>query len=181
MLERDVRQWIPGEISLEAIVDQVRRDEWFVMGEADRVVAAAQVLVADEDVWGQRPPGSLYVHGLVVDRRLNGQGLGRLLLDWIEHRAVAMGLNHVRLDCVEHCLRLRAYYRDAGFVEVGRNDLDGRWFPVTLLEKHLSRVPPAVSTGPNNSYSAQVERPDDVGVDGVGDRKGDRVRQAECA
>ena len=121
----------------------MRRDEWFVMGEADRAVAAAQVLVADEDVWGQRPPDSLYVHGLVVDRRFNGQGLGGRLLEWIESRAVSMGRSFVRLDCVEHSPRLRAYYRDAGFVAVGRNDLGGHWFPVTLFEKRLGSPPSA--------------------------------------
>jgi ribosomal protein S18 acetylase RimI-like enzyme len=144
MLERDIRQWILGEVSSEAIAEQVGRGEWFVMCEADAAVAAARLLDADEDVWGQRQPDSLYVHGLVVDRRFGGQGLGGRLLDWIEHHAMSLGLSYVRLDCVEHSLRLRAYYRDAGFVEVGRNDLEGRWFPVTLLEKQLSRVPPAV-------------------------------------
>ena len=59
-----------------------------------------------------------------------------------------MGRSHVRLDCVEHNLRLRDYYRQAGFSEVGRKDVDEPWLPVTLLEKRLIPQPERVAASP---------------------------------
>ena len=48
----------------------------------------------------------------------------------------------VRLDCVEGNARLRQYYRQLGFTEVGRRAFeDRRWHPVVLLERPIAGWP----------------------------------------
>ena len=84
-----------------------------------------------------RPPDAGYVHGLVIDREHAGEGLGGQLLDWAERRTLQTGRTLLRLDCVEGNERLRRYYRDRGFREVGRKEFEASWFPAVLLEKAL--------------------------------------------
>ncbi len=138
MRRRRIRQWALGEVTLEAIVGQVRRGEWFVVRGDHTVVAAVRVLTNDDSAWGSRPPDALYVHGLVVHRRYVGRALGRQLLEWVESLAATTGRSFIRLDCVEGNLALRYYYRAAGYHEVGRHDFDPPWLPATLFEKALA-------------------------------------------
>ena len=82
------------------------------------------------------PPAAGYVHGLATDRQ-HGRGLGRQLLDWSGSEVVRRGRSLLRLDCQEHNLALRAFYRRLGFNEVGRTDFgpDSCWHPVVRFER----------------------------------------------
>lgn len=92
------------------------------------VVGALRLVWDDEPVWGPQPPDAAYVHGLVIDRRHAGQGLGRSLLDWSARQARQAGRRWVRLDCGEDNGVLRGYYQRQGFVSVGRRDFDAAWY-----------------------------------------------------
>jgi hypothetical protein len=85
------------------------------------------------------PAEAGYIHGLVIDRRHSGTGLGRVVLAWAETEIVAQGKNVAHLDCAESSGPLRGYYRRAGYFEVGRKSFapESGWNPVTLFEKHL--------------------------------------------
>lgn len=75
----------------------------------------------------------------MIDRDHAPRGLGRLLLSAAEKRIVAAGRSVARLDCAAHNLRLRRYYLDSGYREVGHQPLClGSRYPVTLFEKHLA-------------------------------------------
>jgi GNAT superfamily N-acetyltransferase len=134
-----VLQWEPGEVSLEQIRSQVREGQWWVLEGDDRLRGALRVLTADPDAWGRQAEATLYVHGLVIAREETGAGLGAGLLRWVEALAVRRGVRLVRLDCVESNERLRAYYKNQGFTEVGRATFhDPPWYPAVLLEKRLT-------------------------------------------
>lgn len=134
-----LRQWEPGEVSLEEIRSQVQEGQWRVLESDDRLCGALRILTDDRDAWGKRSEAALYVHGLVIARDEAGAGLGSALLRWVEALAVSCGVRLVRLDCVESNERLRAYYKSQGFVEVGRVTFqDPRWYPAVLLEKALA-------------------------------------------
>jgi protein-tyrosine phosphatase len=136
LLSRGIEQWRPGELTNVRIAARAEAGELFVC-RVDGVVAAA-VVVADQDsaVWGAVAGDAGYVHTLVVDRRHAGRGLGRRVLAAVE-RLIATRHARARLDCVSTNTRLRAYYRDAGYREVGERDLGAGWSPVTLFEKRL--------------------------------------------
>ena len=96
----------------------------------------------DSDVWKEREGGALYVHGLVIDRALSGQGVGAALLHWVEPRAQQLGKQWVRLDCAAANERLRNYYLRHGFEVVGSKSSANDWLPVVLLEKCLPQLAP---------------------------------------
>lgn len=145
MVESEIVQWAPGEVRVETVRHQIDAGEWFVHRVDGVVRGTLRVIDADEEVWGPRPPDALYVHGLAVDRSLRGAGLGGRLLGWAGTRAARSGRSHLRLDCVETNQRLRRYYREQGFQEVGRSDRDGGRHSVTLLDRRLD---PAQRTNP---------------------------------
>lgn len=100
------------------------------------VEAGLRLLWADAAIRPDDGVRSVYVHGLMTDRRL--AGLGARLLDWAAATGHEAGATAVRLDCVEGNERLRRYDLDLGFREVGRRDFDGPFFSTALLEKTLA-------------------------------------------
>ena len=134
---RGIRQWQPGEVSIVDVLVQVAAKEWHVHRKNDQIAGALRLLWRDEAIWGTQLPVAAYVHGLVIDRRYAGAGLGSALLDWAAHQARSRGRPLLRLDCVEDNLGLRSVYERQGFRLVGRRDADARWSPVVLMEKDL--------------------------------------------
>ena len=138
LVERSIRQWLPGEVDVPTIRAQLVAGEWFVIRRDGRVVAALRLLWADPDFWGRQPDDAAYVHGLMVDRSAAGEALGAGALRWAEQRARSAGRAFLRLDHTADNARLARYYRELGFVERGRRQFDV-WGAVTLVEKPLTR------------------------------------------
>lgn len=116
----------------------MRERQWWVLRGGGGLRAALRLVDEDPDTWGPTPDQALYVHGLVIAREEVGAGLGVALLRWVEMFAAQKKVRLVRLDAVESNERLRAYYREQGFREVGRATFDDpRWYPAALFEKRL--------------------------------------------
>jgi ribosomal protein S18 acetylase RimI-like enzyme len=134
--ERGIDQWRPGEVGLATFSTQIAAGEWFVDRLGGSVRAALRLLWTDPQFWGARPDDAGYVHGLVIDRRHAGKGLGTASLRWAEEQARAAGKTYLRLDHAADNGRLARYYRELGFIERGRREFDA-WGPVMLREKPL--------------------------------------------
>jgi ribosomal protein S18 acetylase RimI-like enzyme len=138
LVARGITQWSPDEVTSSTVAAQVPAGEWFVHEVDGRVAGCLRLIWSDDEVWGGRSDADVpagYVHGLVVDPALAPPGLGAALLAWAEEQVAARGRRLLRLDCVEGNGRLRRYYRERGFTEVGRRDFDGAWLPAVLFEK----------------------------------------------
>lgn len=134
---RGIRQWPRGEVSRQDVSAQVARGEWRCAHLPDVVPAAAmRVLWSDPEFWGSDATPAVYVHGLMVDRRVAGAGLGKYMLDGAAEAGRAAGVEVFRLDCVESNHVLRTFYTELGFREVGRCDFRNL-FSVALFEKAL--------------------------------------------
>ena len=136
-----IEQWRPGELTEDHFRERMRAGEVWVAtaGPDGRVVGAWELWWDDERTWGPQPPVAGYVHRLMVDRDNAPRGTGRALLAAAEDRIAATGRPLARLDCAAHNMRLRRYYGDSGYVEVGHQPLTlGSRYPVTLLEKRLA-------------------------------------------
>ena len=105
------------------------------MTDAAGIVGTVRLLWTDPDFWGSDPVPAVYVHGLMVDRRCTGQGVGTALLDWAADQGRAAGVGLFRLDCRTTNPALRSYYEAYGFTAVGRRDFGD--FSCTLLELAL--------------------------------------------
>ncbi len=133
---RNIDQWRPGGLSSAEVGAQIEAGEWHVARNGEAVCGAFRLLWSDEPVWRAENAFAAYVHGLVTDRRYAGAGLGGRLLTWVAEHGRRAGTTLLRLDCVEHNHRLRRYYAELGFREVGRRVFAGGWVNV-LLEKSI--------------------------------------------
>ncbi|RBQ21054.1 GNAT family N-acetyltransferase [Spongiactinospora rosea] len=130
-------QWPPGLLTSAQVEAQIATHEWYVARAGDgRLAGAFRLVWSDPRVWRERDAFAAYVHGLMADRAFAGAGVGARILSWVACRAREKGARMVRLDCVANNPRLRQYYVDLGFSEVGRQKLNERWTAV-LLERRL--------------------------------------------
>ena len=129
-------QWPRGSLPRERVAAQVDAGEWHVVrDDGGVVVATIRLLWSDPDFWGADDSFAVYVHGLMVDRRHTGAGIGRTLLDWAAARGRDAGVDLFRLDCRTTNPVLRDYYEAYGFTAVGQRDFAD--FSCTLLELDL--------------------------------------------
>lgn len=144
LARRGIRQWNVGEVPIDQIADQLDAGEWWLLVDRSGAIQAGlRYLSADDAVWSHEPRrAARYVHGLMISRDIAPPGSGAHLLAWAEARAMDEGISVMRLDCVEDNRRLRRFYRDQGYREVGRRDFDENWFSATLFEKNLEMARP---------------------------------------
>jgi protein-tyrosine phosphatase len=139
LLRRGIAQWQPGEADEARVAARADAGELFVVRDRGEVVAAVVIVASDPLIWGPRPGAAGYLHTLVIDRRRAGEGLGRRVLTLAEAHIAAGGATFARLDALAGNDGLTAYYRAAGYTEVGRHTFapDSPWPPVLLFEKRL--------------------------------------------
>ena len=135
MAARGTVQWPRGSLPRERVAAQVDAGEWHVLLDDLGLVATVRLLWTDPDFWGEDQTAAVYVHGLMVDRRATGRGIGTAVLDWAAARGRAAGVPWFRLDCRTSNPALRTYYEGYGFRAVGQRDFAD--FSCTLLELSL--------------------------------------------
>ena len=79
--------------------------------------------------------GALLVDNVAVRPDRQGRGLGRRLMTFAEHQARTLGLGSLRLYTNEKMLSNIALYTSLGYLETGRELLNGR--SVVLMRKDL--------------------------------------------
>jgi GNAT superfamily N-acetyltransferase len=136
MAARCVVQWPLRSLPVARIAAQVAAGEWYVVRDPLGLVGTVRLLWSDPDFWGADERPAVYVHGLMVDRRRNGEGIGTGLLDWAAQQGRLAGAQAFRLDCRTTNPVLREYYERYGFTAVGQRDFAD--FSCTLLELSLS-------------------------------------------
>jgi ribosomal protein S18 acetylase RimI-like enzyme len=78
----------------------------------------------------------LYVENVAVDPGAQGQGLGRLLMEFAEREAARRGLTRMALVTHEAMTENQAIYTRLGYVETERRTEDG--YRRVYMEKHLT-------------------------------------------
>jgi GNAT superfamily N-acetyltransferase len=135
---RGISQWHPGEVGPDDVVGWLANGRVYV-AELTEVVGSVRLAWSDVAVWGEQRSDAGYVQALMTARRAAGRGLGALLLGHAERVIADSGRPLARLSCLRGNTGLEAFYRSAGYVEVGARTFDTPgWDPVTLLEKSLS-------------------------------------------
>jgi ribosomal protein S18 acetylase RimI-like enzyme len=141
MLAAGIDQWRPGQFDTDGLIAWVGDGDAFAAYLDGQMVGGLLVMWSGSLFWGDRDDGATagYTHGLLVDRRYKGRGLGSRLLAFAEDHIRAAGRRLARLDTVSRNAVLRAYYRDAGYREVGERVFhdEAPVDAVTLFEKRL--------------------------------------------
>ncbi|GAA1824575.1 GNAT family N-acetyltransferase [Nesterenkonia flava] len=138
LIARGIDQWRPGEVPVSVIREQVDRGEWYVLREEEHhVIAGLRLLWQDPDFWGPDDGTAIYVHGLMLDLALAGEGLGAQLLGWAAAQGALQGKTRLRLDSAATNPRLATYYEDSGFSRQGQRQV-GDFFEVILWERPIA-------------------------------------------
>ncbi|WP_426593196.1 GNAT family N-acetyltransferase [Cellulomonas sp. McL0617] len=138
MAARGTVQWRRGSLPVERITAQVEAGDWHVVRDDVGLVGTVRLLWSDPDFWGDDRTPAVYVHGLMVDRRRTGDGVGTGLLDWAARQGRDAGVDVFRLDCRTTNPVLLAYYEAYGFTVAGQRDFVD--FSCTLLQLDLGRA-----------------------------------------
>ena len=112
-------------------VPRIGREPGPMLDDYDRLIRDGRVHVLERDgrVCGLvvlvPEPGVMLLHNVAVSPDLQGQGLGRTLLDFAERAARQAGLPSIRLYTHEMMSENIALYRRCGFVETHRAEEQG--------------------------------------------------------
>ncbi|MGE5674824.1 MAG: GNAT family N-acetyltransferase [Mycobacterium leprae] len=98
----------------EEVEEAIARSETYLFRQGDQAVGTISLAPPgdwDRNLWGAaEAEEALFVHRLAVARSAAGQGIGGIMLDWATAQARAVGVRHLRLDCVGENAALNAYY-----------------------------------------------------------------------
>jgi protein-tyrosine phosphatase len=140
LLGRGIRQWRPGEITVDDVVGWMTDGRVYVAELDGAIAGSVRLAWSDVAVWGDREPDAGYVQALMTARATSARGLGPRLLAHVEAVTAASGRRRARLSCLRGNAGLERFYLSAGYVEVGSRTFSGDpgWEPLTLLEKGIS-------------------------------------------
>jgi protein-tyrosine phosphatase len=126
----------PAPFPMERIRPRLLAGDVYLAGPPGAgAVATITLQWEDPAYWGERPPDAGYVHRLAVRPAFHRQGWGGRLLAWAESATREHGRPWLRLDCAAANPRIRRYYAELGFREVGDLVLGG--LALQLLEKWI--------------------------------------------
>lgn len=138
MHDRGISQWHRSDVSEDRIRHQAEAGQWWVIrSDTGDLIAAVRTLDEDPQIWGPADWRAVYVHGLMVDRRHAGHGVGCGLLIWAAEYGRRQAAEVVRLDCVATNRDLCNYYLDQGFTRVGTKQLPPQWGSAAVFERSI--------------------------------------------
>lgn len=122
----------PARVLVQApVLMGPRNGMWSILGAARGLLTIADPPERDE---GQ-------IHSLVVDLKYRGQGLGGVILKYLEEGAIGLGKRRAVLQVITSNAGARAFYRSAGYSETKlRRGLprDRFAYPSVVMRKELS-------------------------------------------
>jgi len=147
--ESGIDQWSPGRFGEEVREVAVAGDLYVARHDAG--IVGCFMLEAACPPWlepwlverDRSPSEAMYLGRLAVARELSGQGVGIELLDEARELAATAGSSFLRLNCPAENERLRRYYLDAGFEDIGEAELvgpDRQDWTCAIFEAALPRI-----------------------------------------
>ncbi len=114
---RGLGQYVPvAHEAPEALAARVDSGTLYAVWREGAVVGFFNLDAAPSPWWPADGVPALYLAGVVVDRALRGQGVGRQIIAWSAIEARRRGCPCLRLDCHAGNPWLRQYYETQGFV-----------------------------------------------------------------
>lgn len=96
---------------------------FFVEDSNGQHIGMFRILEDDQLYWGEQNDKAKYIHSLVVIEKLEGRGIGEMILQKVEKDAKQEGCKFLRLDADAKNPKLCSYYENQGFKKVGTKTL----------------------------------------------------------
>jgi ribosomal protein S18 acetylase RimI-like enzyme len=124
MAKKGDEQWPDTHPSKEKIKEGVEEGEHFVAIENGNVVGGLRICGYDPgyDVvdWSIEDENPAIVHRLAVSPNMQGKGIAKALMGFVEEYAIGMGSGCVRLDTYINNHTANKFYQELGYQERGR-------------------------------------------------------------
>jgi GNAT superfamily N-acetyltransferase len=118
--------WGPAPFTEEEILRMIQSGFSYVVRTPDGKIAGSFVLQpSDERMWGDKGNDNqaLYLHRLAARREFKGKGVGNTIISWAGQKARELDRPYLRLDCPYTQRTLCDYYKNRGFIEIDRRDI----------------------------------------------------------
>ncbi|MBW3587895.1 MAG: GNAT family N-acetyltransferase [Actinobacteria bacterium] len=135
LLSKGIDQWHPHHFREERLSRQMASGEFWVGEVEGAPTGVFRLLWSDPILWRGHRGEAGYIHNVAVAEGWHGKGIGRLLLAEAERLIAERGRGIARLDCILGNERLRRYYLETGYRQVGERI--GEKLQAWLFEKHL--------------------------------------------
>ncbi|WP_246483801.1 GNAT family N-acetyltransferase [Heyndrickxia vini] len=73
----------------------------------------------DQQIWGEAPADSIYLHRLAVKPNYMKHGIGKDVFKWLEEGHLQTDKKYLKLDCVAFNKKLNQFYQNNGFEFLG--------------------------------------------------------------
>lgn len=133
--KNNIKQWNKDyylkKYNYDYFLGQINSENDLYIAKINNIVIGVFLLkYKDIDYWNDTED-AIYIHHLAT--KINRQGLGKIILKYIEEIALEKKLKYIRLDCVSDNLKLNKYYQENGF-KLKKNGIDYNYY-YNLYEK----------------------------------------------
>ncbi len=116
---RGVRQWrrMQTEEGRAYVAARFATDDVYLVFKGEEPVATFAIRWQESTLWDELGSDGQagYLHGFTVSRKMGGQGVGLVLMAWVEAQVAARGRRYLRLNTAAGNAGIRGYYERAGF------------------------------------------------------------------
>lgn len=128
--ERGSDQWSTGSTFRTRLTNNIHCGEtWLLWDAADPVATSTISTTGDPDFWSpdELNDKAVYISKMASKLERSGEGLGALMIRWVQDWAARSSLDYVRWDAWRTNPQLQAYYRSLGAAYVRTVDVADRW------------------------------------------------------
>ncbi len=140
MEKQGIKQWDEWYPTKDDLLNDIQKNTLYVAIEDEQIVAIYVISrECDEEYdkckWENGDETSCIIHRLCVSPEYQNMGIGKQVLEHVEHQLLTLGYESVRLDVFTENLYAIKLYEKAGYVKRGYADWrKGRFW---LMEKKL--------------------------------------------
>jgi ribosomal protein S18 acetylase RimI-like enzyme len=135
LVDRGMPLWEVGSFTTDALRANIERGEVVVAEICEQIGGVALRQWEDRVCWPDREIGEAgYIHKLAVKRNYAGQGMGNLIVGWVEQDLRVRHRKFLRLDCAPRNA-LMSFYEKMGFRRVDERTIGT--FVAVRFEKSL--------------------------------------------
>lgn len=138
MQSNGVRQWRPEQFTDQDVLGYFEQREVYMAFKGEAPAGMFTLQFGDSLHWGFRnDDGYAYLHRLAVSLPFRGEGIGGQLLRYAAGNVRLAGYKGLRLDTIEHNVKLNRFYHTQGFRYMGTNDAGGK---LVNLYEHMGET-----------------------------------------
>jgi len=124
MIVRNIFQWNEHYPNRTAFVNDVKRDELYVLEIENTIVGCVVIstFMDDEYIpiqWLTPNENNIYIHRLAIHPKYQGKGYAQLLMDYAEKFSIENSYTSVRLDTFSQNDRNQKFYELRGYKKLG--------------------------------------------------------------